>query len=352
MRGELAAALDSIVEKYRQKGYFTQASYGVFQRDKISFLNTCGGADRGTSFDLASLTKIYTTFLILRGIQEGKLSLAESPLGFLEIPASCKKVAEYLSHVTVEQLMTHTSGLCAWYPFYVEKEEFYQVLEKLVPKEKGSEEPVYSDLNYMLLGKAAEGVWKMELSEAVNKIIAKPLGMESLAYYPPGSARRGKIAVSAYDNCTEEAMCRERGLSFQHFRKHGAPICGEANDGNCWYYFQGISGHAGLFSNAEDVCRFGMFFLNEDSGIFAQAQKPRAGTRGLGFDTGFLYPGGCGHTGFTGTSLYLSVEKGVGAVLLTNRLTCAQSAGLPDLRELRRQFHEKVEESTGVSCKK
>ena len=136
MRGELAAALDSIVEKYRQKGYFTQASYGVFQRDKISFLNTCGGADRGTSFDLASLTKIYTTFLILRGIQEGKLSLAESPLGFLEIPASCKKVAEYLSHVTVEQLMTHTSGLCAWYPFMWKRKNSIRFLRSLCQKRK------------------------------------------------------------------------------------------------------------------------------------------------------------------------------------------------------------------------
>ena len=345
MSEELTAALDRIVEKYHKEGYFTQASYGVFQRDKISFLNTCGGADAGTSFDLASLTKIYTTLLILKGIGEGKLSLAQSPVEFLQIPASCKKVAQFLSHITVEQLMTHTSGLCAWYPFYVEKGEFYQILEKLVPKEKAPQVPVYSDLNYMLLGKAAEGIWKMELSEAVDHIIAKPLGMGSLAFYPPGSARSGKIAVSSYDNCTEEEMCRERGLSFQHFRRHKVPICGEANDGNCWYYFRGISGHAGLFSNAEDVCRLGMFFLSKDQGIFAQAQKPRAGTRGLGFDTGILYPEGCGHTGFTGTRLYLSAQKGVGAVLLTNRLTCARNGRLPDLKELRRQFHEKVMES-------
>lgn len=331
--------IDRLVERYWEKHYFRQAAYAVFDRERILFQNAVGGSGADAVFDLASLTKLYTTTILLSYIEAGRISLEGALCEYLEPPSGMEKIRKCFGQITVRQLLTHTSGLMAWYPFYAEKAEFYEILEKILELPLRQDQMVYSDLNYMLLGMVVEKVSGRTLPEAVEKHIRKPLGMERLCYCAGQKHPEWKIVTSSYGNEPEERMCRERGIVFEGFRPHGAAVCGEANDGNCWYYFGGVSGHAGLFSDLAGVCRLGMFYLNAQGKIFAEAQWEAGHSRGLGFQRGAMYPDGCGHTGYTGTSLYISAEHGLGAVLLTNRLTCGEGGELPDLTELRSEFH-------------
>lgn len=334
--------IDELIRGYGEQNYFTQAVYALFDRDGIIHLGTFGGAGEEAQFDLASLTKLFTTTLILKLVEEKRLSLMDCLNKHLEIPASCPKLMESFRQITVFELLTHTSGLLAWYPFYSREAGFYEILEDILslPLEKGR--VVYSDINYILLGKLAEAILKLPLEQAMEEKVRGPLEIERLCYCPPGANGLKGAVVSSYDNKIEEEMCREQGITFLGFRKHGQPIRGEANDGNCWYYMKGISGHAGLFSDIQGVCTLGSFYLNAGDGIFADAQKEGALGRGLGFELGELYPEGCGHTGFTGTSLYISRKYGIGGALLTNRLTGQVAGTAPDLKELRKEYHQMV----------
>ena len=340
--------INKLIEVYQKKHYFKQAAYAVFDREKILFQNVTGGLNVEDMFDLASLTKIYTTTILLRYVKEGKIRLQARLCEYLDVPFDLKKTCECFEQITVQQLLTHTSGLMAWYPFYTEKEEFYPVLERVLEIPLRQEQMVYSDLNYMLIGMVVEQIAGCTLPEAVEKYIRRPLAIHRLCYCVGRNHPEWSAVISSYDNIPEERMCMERGAVFNGFRPHGVPIRGEANDGNCWYYFGGISGHAGLFSDLTGVCRLGMFYLNTREKIFVEAQQEAGYSRGLGFQRGEMYPNGCGHTGYTGTSLYISAEHGVGAVLLTNRLTCATEGALPDLTRLRSEFHREALLCAGI----
>lgn len=350
MKNEAYKNIGEIIEKYRAAGYFKQAACAVFNKDGILYTYGAAGADEKSVFDMASLTKLFTTTAVLRLIDEGKIGLHEKIEAYLTVPFL--RVREAFAQISVYQLLTHTSGLIAWHPFYAEKGSFYEILEKLIvlPLKQGN--VCYSDLSFILLGRIVCAVTGMSLERAIDTYVKAPLGLETLMYCPKN---KENIVVSSYDNKIEEGMCAERGIQFDGFRPHGHPICGEANDGNCWYYFGGVSGHAGLFSDAQSTARLGIFYLkaggsavpkisaHRDGGcVFYEAQQPHEGTRGLGFDTGALYPEGCGHTGFTGTSLYISVKNNIGAVLLTNRLTGEVDGKAPDLAQCRQEVAEAV----------
>ena len=342
------AEIDRLIAGYQKDHYFKQAAYAVFDREGILFQNVIGGINADAVFDLASLTKLYTTTILLRFIEEGQIRLDGRLCEYLSVPPHMEKLQKCFAEITVRQLLTHTSGLMAWYPFYAQKAEFYEILEKILELPLQQNQMVYSDLNYMLLGMIVEKAAGCTLPEAVEKYIRRPLGIDRLCYCVGRDHPEWSAIISSYDNMPEEHMCEERGIVFDGFRPHGVSICGEANDGNCWYYFGGISGHAGLFSDLAGVCRLGMFYLNTREKTFVEAQQEAGYSRGLGFQRGEMYPNGCGHTGYTGTSLYISSEHGVGAVLLTNRLTCATEGALPDLTRLRSEFHREALLCAGI----
>lgn len=348
MRNTTYEGIEQIIEKYKAAGYFKQAACAVFDKDCILYTCGFGGADEKSLFDLASLTKIFTTTIILKLVETEKVKLGDTIDIYLSEPSWDERkfpnVQKAFSQITVYQLLTHTGGLEAWYPFYADGREFYEILEKLISFPLKQGEVLYSDIDYMLLGKIAENILDTALYEAMEIYVRQPLAIEALMYRPLDKQIKGNIIPSSYDNKIEEGMCEKRGMTFDSFRPHDKIILGEANDGNCQYYFNGISGHAGLFSNAEGVARLGMFYLGEweKGSVFAKAQKALEGTRGLGFDTGLIYPKGCGHTGFTGTSLYLSGENNIGAVVLTNRLMGEVNQKTPDLTQFRHEFAQTV----------
>ena len=337
-----------LLEGFRAQGFFAQAAFAVFDRQGVRAQGGCGGAGPETVFDLASLTKLFTTTVLLRLAAQGRLDLDAPVLPLLDVPEGSFRLRRVLAGATASSLLTHTAGLPAWYPLYAGTGSLWDRLEQAIAFEgEGGRPPmVYSDLGLILAGRLAERVSGLALPEAVEEYVRRPLGIPALAYLPKGGDGQWALgsrplAVSCFGNSIEREMCRERGIPFDGFRPEGIPVSGQANDGNAWYYFGGVSGHAGLFSDAAGVAALGRFYLNTEEAPFLRALEEGPYGRGLGFEFGPRYPGGCGHTGFTGTSLYLSRARGVGGVLLANRLAVPGQEA-KNMDPCRVAFHEAV----------
>ena len=318
--GRLRRAVRDITERYQAAGYFPSACVRVFNREETVACVCVGEAEESSLFDVASLTKIATTTQILHLIEAGKLSLLALVLDALPPLQNDAFLARRFEGITLYQLLTHTSTLPAWYPFYSRQgEDFYTVLKYALQHTEPTQGMVYSDLNFMLLGKIIEHTHGKPLENCLQENLVKPLGLGNMTYLPEKSYA---IVPSCYGNPIETQMCADRGIPFHGFRPLGQAVRGEANDGNCFYYFHGVSGHAGIFADAPAYERLCQYYMKTALPLLIEAQQeqPAVPGRGIGFQTGLSYPHGCGHTGFTGTGIYFSREYNVGVVSFTNRL--------------------------------
>jgi CubicO group peptidase (beta-lactamase class C family) len=334
---DLEKALWDCANDYRARNFFPSASIRVFNARETLAVLCLGDARPDTVFDLASLTKIATAAQVLFAAQGGALGLESPALELLPGLNAYPLVRERLGAVTVRRLLTHSSGLAPWYPFYAETGGFAQVLSIALEKTGPVEGVVYSDLNFMLLGKMLETLHGIPLEDCLQRNLTEALALGKMAYHPPPS---WDTAPSSYGNPIEEAMCAERGITFSRWRPH-EPLWGEVNDGNAHYFFKGAAGHAGIFADApacEKLCRF---FLETELPLFIEAQEEQAPGRGLGWQVGELYPDGCGHRGFTGTSLYISRRRNIGVAALTNRLFFPEPNPNP-ADEFRKALHQAV----------
>ena len=346
MEDQRIKKLQDIVLEHKKNGYFKDASFLIFSSEETLGGGTCGMADFATWFDLASLTKLFTSTVILSLIQEEAFDL-EDKVGCFFKDVNSEELRERLWDIRIRQLLTHTSGLIPWFPFYTREGDIFQIFEEIVCQNPPLEGMHYSDLNFILLGMIGERVVGKSLPDIMKSKLFHSLCIRDLSYLPKGECKKreeliggGKIALSSYGNQIEEEMCRERGLSFAHFRKRGLPVIGEANDGNCWYYMNGVSGHAGLFGTVTALVKLGQFYLREKNSIFREAMKDWGFERGLGFEIGDKYPDGCGHTGFTGTSLWISEKNNRGMAIVANRLACDREGKAKDLKEFRKLMQE------------
>ena len=339
----LAAAVRSVTERYHGFGYFPSACVRVFDAEKCLVSVCVGDASENDLFDVASLTKLATSTQVLLLADAGRLSLEDRIADFFPEIREDAFLSERLRGVTLLSLLTHTSGIADWYPFYEKKgEPFFSVLSWALKNTPPVSGVVYSDLNFMLLGKLLERVHEMGLSECLQRHLVQPLGLGRMLYRP--QALEGeRIIPSDYGNPIEMEMCRERGISFDGFRPLGVPVTGTVNDGNCHYYFDDVAGHAGIFATTQAYMRLCQFYLNTDRPLLQSAvrQQPGSPGRGLGFQTTAMYPGGCGHTGFTGTAVWFSRERRIGAVSFTNRLFFPNGNPEPT-NDFRRALHETV----------
>ena len=319
-QARLKQAVTDLTERYREAGYFPSASVRVFD-DRETLATVCVGEAREDSlFDAASLTKIATATQILRLISAGKLGLDTTLETIFPETEEQEILRERLGKRSIRQLLTHTSGIVDWYPFYSRRgEAFWQVMAYALEHTEPERGMVYSDLNYMILGKVIERLQGKPLDRCLQEDLVTPLGLGRMMYCPPADT---DIIPSSYGNPIEERMCRERGISFDGFRSREEAVRGGTNDGNCFYYFRGVCGLAGIFAEAAAYERLCRYYMNTDDPLLIEAQReqPGAPTRGLGFQTGVSYPHGCGHTGFTGTGIWFSREFRIGAVSMTNRL--------------------------------
>ena len=332
-----------------------------------------------TVFDLASVSKLFTATAVLRLVSMGELGLGEEVRGLLSrfsgglglAPGLLSRLSAGLGRVDAAALLSHSSGIHYWFPFYAARaaEEgaaaedgraegaaaegaaaraagFEEILASVLEAHPPEGKVVYSDLNFMLLGRLVEGATGLPLPEAVDSLVLKPLGLKRTSYAPRrGPGPLGPSAATEFGNRIERGMVAALGLHFGSWRDESRAIRGEADDGNCHYFFGGAAGHAGVFSDARDLCRLGRLYLEDGRvegeaylapGLAAEALHDRGGERGLGFQLGATYPGGgAGHTGFTGTCLYLHPASGLSVAILANRLHVREPRDLsPFRREL------------------
>lgn len=339
------SAIDGIVEAYRQRGYYPSAVCQVFNESGTLYHRAVGDVQKDTWFDIASVSKIVLTTMLLFAMEEGKLSPDSLVLDILSPDGDATR--ERLAGVSVRQLMTHTSGLPAWFPFYTDGRDFFIVLERVLtemPRETGY---VYSDLNFMLLGLIFSRVTGLTLRDGLHAYIHTKMDIRDIEYGPVSPAL---CAPSCCGNQIEKRMCAERGLSFEGWRPDGVPVRGSCNDGNAHYYWHGASGHAGVFASSDALARLCRFYMTTDRPFFREAMDTMIDGRGLGFDKGVTYPEGCGHSGFTGTAIWFSRTHHIGCVLLTNKLFCPETHTPGNTNEFRRAVFYTLLGKTPPAC--
>lgn len=294
-----------------------------------------------TLFDLASLTKpLAAGALVFAACREG-LDLASPPGRFLP---GWKKTR--FDGITLEMLLTHTSGLPAWFPLYARGEgraAYRKTLEALGPEARPGAAVVYSDLGFLALNEVLEAFFGGPLDRAFAGLVSSPAG--SAARFVPEDPD-GCAATEEGDE-TERKMTAALGLAYPHFRT--GVVRGEVHDGNALRR-GGVSAHAGLFGTAEDVWRLARPWLDPARSDFTRDCTPGLaearglvwqGRRGAGsVAPGALSEGAFGHTGFTGTSVWLDPERERIFVLLTNRIH--PHARDADFNAVRRRFHDLI----------
>lgn len=324
------------LEAYRERGYFPSAVCRVFDREGTRYCRAFGEAEPESWFDLASVSKLLCTTMLLFAMEEGRLTPEDRLLDRLPAEKPGPATKRRLGDTTIRQLMTHTSGILAWYPFYTDGGDFYAILERLMASTPPEEGMVYSDLNFMLLGLVFSHVTGLSLREGLEKYFHRELGIRDIAYGPVPPER---CAAGSRGNQIEKEMCRERGLCFDGWRPDGVPNRGDCNDGNAYYYWGQCSGHAGAFASAGALEALGRFLLTTQKPWFLRAMTEDVLGRGLGFDRRDPFSPGCGHSGFTGTSLWICREAGIGAVILTNKYDCPPEHRPGNSNEFRRAVH-------------
>jgi uncharacterized protein YbbC (DUF1343 family)/CubicO group peptidase (beta-lactamase class C family) len=300
-----------------------------------------------TVFDMASLTKIIaTTTAVMQLLEQGRILLSAPVADYWpEFKADGKE------QITVRELMTHYSGLRpdldlkpAW--------SGYETALKMVVRERPIVPPstrfIYSDINFVILGELVRRISGQPLDLYCDEHIFKPLGMKDSGFKPAASLR-DRIAPTQYQEETKGKM-----------------LWGEVHDPTA-YNMGGVAGHAGLFSTADDVATFAQMLLNGGSydGVrilsplsvekMTTPQTPpnKMAVRGLGWDLdspfasnrGELFAvGSYGHTGFTGTSLWIDPVSQTYVILLTNRV---HPDGKGDVVPLRAQLATLVAAALG-----
>jgi len=275
---------------------------------------------RDTIFDVASISKLFTSIVVMRFVEAGAIELDQPVASYVPEFATNGK-----GEITVRQLLTHTSGLIWWmrlwdrFPDRVAR--IRAVLEVALKSPPGTAYE-YSDLNLIMLGVLVERVSGRPLDQLVSEAITGPLGMADTGYNPPAE-QLDRIAATEYASDPPRGMVR-----------------GSVHDENAWS-LGGVAGHAGIFSTAADLAKLAQAIVGSGTYEGHQLLAPRsldlmltdhnAGfpghAHGLGFDLdqphymGMLAsPSTAGHTGFTGTSLVIDLRSGTYVILLTNRV--------------------------------
>jgi CubicO group peptidase (beta-lactamase class C family) len=300
-------------------------------------------------YDLASLTKPLATGTLLLLARRDGLDL-DTPLVEL-LP---ELAGTPWSAVTLVQCSTHTAGFPAWSPLYAShgasREGYLQALGELAPTAPAGTRVEYSCPGFVALGLALERSGGADLGALFAELVAGPLELgEEISFAPPAGTR---IAAGELRWFVEEKLLAERGLA-------GKPPAGRADvvpcgDGNA-RGLDGAAGNAGLFGNAAAVARLaaeylpgGGELLTAEEAEFASRGRTEAldQSRGIGWQlaaspgcsAGSALPSHAfGHTGFSGTSVWVGPDSRTVHVLLGNRLH--PGGRTPDLHPLRRRFH-------------
>lgn len=325
-------AIDDAVREGIQKGIYPGAVVIIGRRDSLLYARGYGHftwspsspvpRPDSTLWDIASITKIVsTTSAALRLVDQDKLDLEAPVRRYLPRFSGGPK-----NQVTVRMLLDHTSGLKSYVPFYQKARRsraraidllYAQPLVR-VPGDSAE----YSDLNALILGLVLEKVSGLPLDRLARREVFGPLGMTQTMYRPPSSLKRRTVPSGIW---------------------RGRPVP-DLNDQNA-VAMGGVAGHAGVFSTGMDLAHYAAVWLRSGVGPKGDAwvrpetmrrflvKGPRTGSRLLGWDTPEIDPAAeepsvfgsliseaaYGHTGFTGTELWIDPARDLFLVFLTNR---------------------------------
>jgi CubicO group peptidase (beta-lactamase class C family) len=274
-----------------------------------------------TVFDLASVSKLFTSILAVQQIERGALGLEATVASYVPEFGRAGK-----QDITIRQLLTHTSGFRAWIPLF--SAPTYEARIQRVYDEAPLNRPgtvyLYSDLNLISLQLVLERVTGRALDALLHDEITGPLGMDGTRFNPPAS---WKPRIAATEDARKPWSGLDRGL-----------VWGEVHDENA-FSLGGVAGHAGVFSRAWDLAVLGRTLLNGGSYGRARILRPESvelmftdfntafpgDEHGLGFELyqhwymgAMATPRTAGHTGFTGTSLVLDPTTDSFLVVLGN----------------------------------
>lgn len=289
-----------------------------------------------TIFDLGSVTKILaTTAGIMRLIEAGALSLDDQASKFLPEWAGTEK-----GWITIRDLLLHRSGLWEWRPLYIHDQDPADAIRRIseiplrYPINEGRH---YSDLGFISLGRILAKASGEELERIVHELVLGPLRLSNTQFASPAS--QASVAATSFGDSIEKEMILskvpypvpENATDFKYWRDQ--VLVGAVNDGNAFHIFEGVSGHAGLFSNADDLLAFGKAMNASYRGEGPYSPKitqdflttgPNLGQQ-LGFRSWVNTYNGCtteffGHTGFPGIALGFSPSHDCVIAMMTNRL--------------------------------
>lgn len=361
----LVVARDDEVLLRRAYGWAQLYAYGDGQyerADGVERMTDPVPMSPGTVFDLASVTKVAATTMAL-------MLLADRGAVRIDAPAST-----YLpdfrggdkEQITLRHLLTHTAGLRQWVPTYYHAsspEEAYRYVRDLPLAWPVGAERHYSDLGFMLLGRVVERASGRPLDVFLGEELYGPLGLQRTGFRPADSEgpatdsgatsssgaapdvepRPEGLAATSHGNPYERRMVHDPDFgyrivgdaeSWSSWRTR--TLIGEVNDGNAFHAFDGVAGHAGLFSTADELTVLLRMLLGGgevDGRRYVDAQTvagfltPALEGQALGWQLPDYAPqGSFGHTGFTGTFVLVVPRDRLIVVLLTNR----QNVGVDD----------------------
>ena len=321
--------LDSLIQRAIGDSAFPGAQLLVARDGSVVYNKAFGrleyspasrAVDKATMYDLASLTKVVaTTSAILRLYEENCLRLEDSVVWYLP---------EFGNHgkegITVRNLLMHNSGLPAFKKLYSTAATPQAVLDSVYNSEliySPGDSTLYSDFGFIVLGKIVETITGKPLDRYVSETFFQPLGMTRTMFTPPKSLW-SNIAPTELDTVWRKAL-----------------VWGTVHDETA-ALLGGVAGHAGLFSTASDLAVFaqmmldkgfygGRNYLKPESFVLATTKQDTNSTRALGWDTrtptGYSSAGALfglqsfGHTGFTGTSIWVDPGRNLFVIFLTNR---------------------------------
>ena len=329
-RAQSFTEIDAAVREGIQRGIYPGAVVVIGRRDSLLYARGYGHftwsgsspvpSPDSTLWDVASITKVVsTTSIAMRLVDRGKLDLDAPVRHYLPRFSGGHK-----NDVTVRMLLDHTSGLKSYVPFYLKargsRTRAVDLLyaQPLVRTPGDSAE--YSDLNALLLGLMEEKIAGLPLDQLAKREVFEPLGPTQTMYRPPARLKP-RIAPSGV--------------------WRGQPVPGDVNDQNA-VAMGGVAGHAGVFSTGMDLARYAQVWLRSGRGLDGSwvspetirrflVKGPRSGSRLLGWDTPEAKPdepsvfgslvsdASYGHTGFTGTELWVDPARDLFLVFLTNR---------------------------------
>jgi beta-N-acetylhexosaminidase len=366
-----------VIERAIADGSFPGATVAIGYRGKVavhafgnlSYESGASRTDPHTIYDIASLTKVVATTTLAAKLAEGDFPVpldldakverylpefVAAPTGSGASGTSAAENSQALQwrhQVTVRNLLTHTSGLPPFQEYWrtstSKQETLNRIFVEPLTYEPGTKE-IYSDLGIILMAEIIERLTGRTLDDLAKAFVFSPLGMRSTMFRPPASIWPS-IAPTEMDNQLRHRLVR-----------------GEVHDENA-FAMGGVSGHAGIFSTAPDLAAFCQMWLNGGAyahhrilkrstvTLFTTAQALSNGARTLGWavptensSSGhFFSPHSYGHTGFTGTSIWIDPDRQLFVVLLTNRVNPTREN--QKIAQVRPAFHDAVMQSLGLA---